>query len=106
MIRSKKAQRQHSGSMSAVEAHRPKVTIYYDGECPLCSNYTRMLRLRETAGEVHLIDARRDAKSVARFCAIGIDINEGFVVEVDGHLFHGSDAIHSLALLTTPVDAV
>ena len=91
--------------MSAVEAHRPRVTIYYDGECPLCSNYTKMLRLRETAGEVRVIDARRDPISVARFSAMGIDVNEGFVVEVDGHLFHGSDAIHSLALLTSPVNA-
>jgi uncharacterized membrane protein len=64
-----------------------------------------MVRLRQTAGDVQLIDARSDPESVARLCALGIDINEGFVVEVDGRLFHGEDAIHSLALLTTPVNA-
>ena len=92
--------------MSAVEDHRPTVSIYYDGECPLCRNYTKMLRLRETAGEVHLIDLRTDPVSVARFSALGIDINEGFAVEVGGRLFHGSDAIHSLASLTTPSNTI
>jgi hypothetical protein len=51
---------------------------------------------------VNLIDVRQDAAAVARFAAHGLDINAGFVVELDGKHFHGSEAIGVLALLTPP----
>ncbi|CAN0407117.1 unnamed protein product, partial [Scytosiphon promiscuus] len=32
--------------------------IVYDGECPFCSQYVKMLRIHESVGTVRLIDAR------------------------------------------------
>jgi len=32
--------------------------VVYDGECPFCSSYVLLYRLREQAKQVHLIDAR------------------------------------------------
>ena len=29
-----------------------EVFIVYDGECPVCSNYTRLVHLREAVGQV------------------------------------------------------
>ncbi|MGJ7457360.1 thiol-disulfide oxidoreductase DCC family protein [Halomonas sp. MA07-2] len=78
-------------------------TIYYDGDCPFCRRYVDLLRLREVAGEVRLVSLREAPEACRRFRALGIDLDEGMVVEQGGRLYHGSDAVHYLALMTTPV---
>jgi predicted DCC family thiol-disulfide oxidoreductase YuxK len=90
---------------SMLEDERPggRLTVYYDGDCPLCRSYTRMMRLRETIGRVDLVDARQAPDAVSRFSSLGLKIDEGFVVDANGRLYHGADALHALALLTSPV---
>ena len=34
--------------------------IIYDGECPFCSRYVKLMRLEETIGDIRLIDARKN----------------------------------------------
>lgn len=77
--------------------------IYYDGDCPFCRRYVDLLRLREAAGEVRLISLRDAPEACRRFQARGIDLDQGMVVEQGGRLYHGSDAVHRLALMTTPI---
>ena len=79
------------------------LTVYYDGDCPLCRSYTRMMRLREAIGRVDLVDAREAPDAVSRLSRLGLDLDEGFVVDADGRLYHGADAIHMLAILTAPL---
>lgn len=82
-----------------------KVTVHYDGECPFCTSYTHLVKLREHF-EVKLQDLRTAPEAVERFNALGLDVNEGFVVEVQSDpdaepvLHHGKDGIHALALMT------
>lgn len=76
--------------------------IYYDGECPFCRHYVELLRLREVAGEVRLTSLREAPEACRRFQALGIDLDQGMVVEQNGRLYHGSEAVHRLALMTTP----
>ena len=80
-----------------------QVSIFYDGECPVCTNYIKYLRLKESAGAPALIDLRQDAAARGRFQADGFSVDEGMVAEIDGRVFKGGDAVHALALLTTPV---
>ncbi len=76
--------------------------IIYDGECPVCTRYVRMARLREAAGEVTLVNAReRDHPRVAEVRARGLDLNEGMVVLLDGQMHYGSDAMVVLSALST-----
>ncbi|MGB0498379.1 MAG: DCC1-like thiol-disulfide oxidoreductase family protein [Rubricella sp.] len=77
------------------------LNIVYDGECPFCSAYVRMVRLREAAGPVTLIDARSGHPLVERIVAAGLDLDKGMVVEADGRLHHGDEAMTMLALMTT-----
>jgi predicted DCC family thiol-disulfide oxidoreductase YuxK len=80
----------------------PPPWLVYDGECPFCSAYVRMLRLRETAGAVRLVNARDGGPEVAAARAAGLDLDEGMVLNVGGRLLHGDECIHALALMTTP----
>jgi len=79
--------------------------IIYDGDCPFCSRYVTMLRLRETLGEVRLLNARDGGPEVAAAVERGLDLDEGMVLRLDGQYYHGDDCIHRLALLSSPSGA-
>src|SRR5437764_13937876 len=70
--------------------------IIYDGDCPFCSSYVALLRLREQY-DVRLVDARKEPAVAARY---GLDLNEGMVVDLDGKVHHGARAISLLARLS------
>lgn len=79
------------------------LTIVYDGDCPFCSAYVAMLRLRDAAGPVTLLDARTpDHPLIARIHAEGLDLDDGMAVDYAGRLWHGDAAMTLLASLTTP----
>jgi predicted DCC family thiol-disulfide oxidoreductase YuxK len=79
-------------------------TIYYDGDCPFCSRYVRYVRLRDAVGGVHLIDLRGNEKERERLATDGWNLDQGMVVEFEGHTYGGSDAVHMLALLSSASD--
>lgn len=77
------------------------ISIVYDGLCPFCSAYAHMLRLKESAGPVRLLDAREDAELVAALDGAGKPVNQGMSVFYAGRVYYGADAIHILALLAS-----
>jgi predicted DCC family thiol-disulfide oxidoreductase YuxK len=81
---------QHSGD---------DIWVVYDGECPLCSRYVLLYRLREKGQRVHLIDARSKHSIVDDIGARNLDLNEGIVVCWRGRYHHGAEAMHLLATL-------
>jgi predicted DCC family thiol-disulfide oxidoreductase YuxK len=89
--------------MNRLEALRGQqgVSVVYDGLCPFCSAYAHMLRLRESAGPVRLVDAREDPALVADLAAAGAPVNDGMAVLYAGRLYYGGDAVHLLALLAS-----
>lgn len=76
-------------------------TIYYDGDCPFCTRYVAMSRLRAAAGPVTLIDLRQDAAARARLGAEGLDPDTGMVVETPAGLYHGADAVHAISAMSS-----
>ena len=79
------------------------ISVYYDGDCPFCDRYVKMLRLQR-ASDVNLIDLRYHPAKVSEFGDAGYSLDEGMVVEADGRILHGSDAVSYLAALSTPSD--
>ena len=75
--------------------------IYYDGECPFCSRYADYQRLQEMLGSVELVDLRTAHVQRCRLQAQGFDLDQGMVLDLDGELHAGDDAVHRLALLST-----
>src|SRR5690348_12499633 len=77
-----------------------KMVVVYDGECPFCRNYVRLMSLRKAVGEVELVDARTQAPAVRRFVELGYDLNEGMAAIYRGKVYHGKDAIVLISSLT------
>ncbi|MEC7763869.1 MAG: DUF393 domain-containing protein [Pseudomonadota bacterium] len=79
--------------------------IVYDGDCPFCSRYVAMVRLRDAAGPVELVDARSDHPAARRVKDAGFDLDEGMAL-IDGDTIHyGDEVVHRLALMSTGSDA-
>jgi predicted DCC family thiol-disulfide oxidoreductase YuxK len=74
--------------------------LVYDGDCPFCSRYVRLLRLREAVGSVHLINARDGDPIVAALFATGLNLDDGMALKIGSRVYHGADCIHAVALMT------
>ena len=75
--------------------------LIYDGECPFCSNFVQMARLRETVGSLRLINARENGAEVQRATEMGYVIDQGMLLSLDGHFYYGADCLNRLALLSS-----
>ncbi len=78
-----------------------KVQIVYDGECPFCNAYCKLVRIKGAAGEIELIDARQNSAIMNEITKAGLDIDEGMVVKIGQKVYYGAEAIHVLSLLST-----
>jgi predicted DCC family thiol-disulfide oxidoreductase YuxK len=80
---------------------RKAVVIVYDKQCPACDYYCNMVRIRESVGDLVLLDARAAGPIMDAITARGWDIDQGMVVRVGDEMYYAADAIHVLALLST-----
>ncbi len=78
------------------------ISVFYDGDCPFCSKYMSMIRLKETLGEVKLVDLRVNSNVKDELLSQGFNLDKGMVVDIDGRRVDGADAVNQLALLSTP----
>jgi predicted DCC family thiol-disulfide oxidoreductase YuxK len=79
------------------------VYIIYDGDCPFCSHCAKALKIKKAIGELHLINARNEDYQAF----VGdqkFDLNAGMLVILNGKFYHGAEAAHLLALISTPSD--
>ena len=78
-----------------------KIVLIYDKECPACNHYCQFVRIRESIGELELINARDTSDVMKSITAQGLDIDQGMVLKLDNQLYYGADAIHMLALISS-----
>lgn len=76
-------------------------TIVYDGDCPFCSSYVRLVRLRDNVGQVRLINARELHTSLLEQLAKSCNLDRGMLFGWKGRLYYGGEAINRLALLSS-----
>ncbi len=79
--------------------NEPDVLLVYDHQCPVCHAYCTRVRLRPDEGQLRLIDARDPSPILEEITRAGLDIDQGMVVQTQGRLYYGADAIHELSLL-------
>lgn len=73
--------------------------LLYDGECPACSAYVAMARLRQLYPDLQVIDARIAPALVAELRGQGYEINIGMVLNLDGVVHFGAEATRMIARL-------
>jgi hypothetical protein len=78
-----------------------EILLVYDKECPVCDAYCRVVRIRESVGELRLMNARENTAVMGDITRQGLDIDQGMVLKVDGVLYYGADAIHALSLMSS-----
>jgi hypothetical protein len=78
---------------------KQKITLYYDKQCPFCSKYANLLKLKENF-EITLKDARENLFEISLIC-LNLNINDGFIVIYENNCFQGSKA---LGFLNSAVD--
>lgn len=77
--------------------------IIYDGECPFCSTYVKLIHLKKTAGHIRIIDARTNPPELELLKEKNLNINQGMAIFLNSQLYFGADCINRLALLSSPI---
>ncbi|CAN5343247.1 DCC1-like thiol-disulfide oxidoreductase family protein [soil metagenome] len=80
---------------------KPEALLVYDGECPFCNAYCRLVRIRESVGSLRIVDAREPSAVLDEITRSGLDIDQGMVLKMGDVLYYGSDAIAALALISS-----
>ena len=80
---------------------REEILLIYDKECPACNNYCQVVRIRESVGNLKIIDAREKSEVMDEITRKGLDIDQGMVLKMGGQMYYGADAIHALALISS-----
>ena len=80
---------------------RQEILLVYDKECPACDAYCQIVKIRETVGDLKIIDARVKSKILDEITELGLDIDQGMVLKMENQIYYGSDAIHALALISS-----
>lgn len=75
--------------------------LVYDKECPACNFYCKLIRIRESVGNLVLIDAREPGPLMNEITAAELDIDQGMVLIVGDRMYYGVDAIHALSIMGT-----
>jgi predicted DCC family thiol-disulfide oxidoreductase YuxK len=78
-----------------------ELVIIYDGDCPFCSRYVELVRIRETVGAVRLVNARTGAAEAIELQRAGYDLNDGMIAKYENRIYHGADCVNLLALLSS-----
>ena len=78
-----------------------KLEIIYDGECPFCTSYVKMVRLKESFDTVELISAREDHPLVKEMLDKGYDLDNGMIVKHGETIYYGSDAVNFMSVMSS-----
>jgi predicted DCC family thiol-disulfide oxidoreductase YuxK len=73
--------------------------LLYDGECPACSAYVAISRLRQLYPDLRIVSARTEPELVAELRRKGFEINDGMVLSLDGKIHYAAEATRMIAIL-------
>jgi predicted DCC family thiol-disulfide oxidoreductase YuxK len=83
------------------EQSRADVWFAYDGDCPICTRAAQYLRIKESLGNLQLVNARDDREHpfIQEINNRVLNLDDGMVLKFREACYHGEDALHMMALL-------
>jgi predicted DCC family thiol-disulfide oxidoreductase YuxK len=75
--------------------------LVYDGECPFCSAYAKLVRLREATGTLTFVNARDDHPMVRFVEQRGVTLDQEMALVIGDDVYSGGDCINRLAMMST-----
>ena len=84
--------------------HKKHIQLIYDKECPVCRWYCHIIRIRQSLGNLEIINAREDSELINNISRQGFDLNQGMLLKIDNNFYTDAEAIHILALMSTRSD--
>ena len=75
-----------------------RILLVYDKECPACDYYCNIVSVRDSVGELVLVNARESNDIMAEITELGLDIDQGMVLKMNHSIYYGPDAIQILTL--------
>jgi predicted DCC family thiol-disulfide oxidoreductase YuxK len=78
-----------------------RMVVIYDGDCPFCRSYVKLMALRRRVGTVDLVDARSDDPRVTSAERDGYDLDEGMLAIYGGKTYYGGDAVALISALSS-----
>jgi len=63
-----------------------QVVLVYDKECPACHAFCIRTRIKESIGDLILLDAREPSDVLNEITSLGWDIDQGMVLKVEDQL--------------------
>ncbi len=73
------------------------LTIVYDGKCPICRNYSRLVEVDKDLGVVNLVDARQPSAIRQELSNRRYDLDQGMIVQFRNKNYFGAEAVNFLA---------
>jgi len=53
---------------------REEILLVYDVECPACNAYCQIVRIKQSVGDLRIVDARENSEVMNEITAQGLDI--------------------------------
>ena len=78
-------------------SNSPDILLVYDKECPACNYYCNLVRIRESVGNLVLVDARDGGPVMDEITATVSDIDQGMVLEVGDNVYYGQQRRHTIS---------
>ncbi|XAT60501.1 DUF393 domain-containing protein [Rhodobacteraceae bacterium Araon29] len=78
--------------------------IVYDGDCPFCSAYIKLIKLQKSFSNIHLLNAREGGALIEEISRIPLDLDSGIVLKINHIYFHGDESMHILSLMSSQSD--
>ena len=70
-----------------------KTLFIYDGECPFCNHFAKLLEFKSSIPSLQIINGRENLEQLTELYKKGYDLNKGAILIRNGKIKHGADAI-------------
>ena len=84
-----------------------EIIFIYDGECPFCNNFAKLLELKGALPSLKILDGRKNLSRLTTLFNEGYDLNNGAILIRDSEILHGSNAVNYIcSQIKEPNDAL